>query len=86
MDRYAHDDSKIFKKWVDWQIGMYKKVFSKLKKEELISKWVEHEAHDSLPDVVMKMKPAIADMRKAGFKNIKFVYRKRTYSILMARK
>ncbi len=86
MDRYAHDDPKIFKGWLEWQIGMYKKVFSKLGKDELVKKWVEHEAYDSRPDVIMKMKPAVADMESAGFENIKFVFRKRTYSVLIARK
>ncbi|MDI6777661.1 MAG: class I SAM-dependent methyltransferase [Patescibacteria group bacterium] len=84
MDRYAHDDPKVFKEWLEWQIGMYKKVFSELGEDELIEQWVKHEAYDSRPDVIMKMKPALSDMKKAGFKNSKFVYRKRTYSVLTA--
>lgn len=86
MDRYAHDDPKIFEKWVAWQIGMYRKVFHRLGKDDLINKWVEHEKYDSRLDVIMRKKAAIADMKKAGFKDIKFVYQKRTYSILTARK
>ncbi len=86
MDRYAHDDPKVFKKWLDWQIGMYKRVFPRLGKEELVEQWLEHEAYDSRPDIIMKMKPAVADMKSAGFENIKFVFRKRTYSVLIARK
>jgi len=86
MDRYAQDNEKVFKKGLDWQIGMYKKVFSRLGKEDLIEKWLEHEDHDSRPDVIMKEGAAVSDMKKSGFKNIKFVYRKKTYSILTARK
>lgn len=86
MDRYAHDNSKIFKKWVAWQIGMYRKVFRRLGKDDLIEKWVEHEEYDSRSDVIMKMKTAVADMKKARFKDAKFVYRKKTYSILTAKK
>lgn len=86
MDRYAHDDPKVFKKWLEWQIGMYKKVFSELGKEDLIKQWVEHEAYDSRPDVLMKQKSSVADMKKAGFKDSKFVFRKRTYSVLTAKK
>jgi tRNA (cmo5U34)-methyltransferase len=86
MDRYAHDDPKIFKKWVEWQIGMYRKVFSELGKDDLVKKWVEHEDYDSRPDVIMKKKDAVADMKRVGFKNISFVYKKKTYSILTAKK
>lgn len=86
MDRYAQDDSKIFKKGLDWQIGMYHKVFSKLGKNDLLEKWLEHEEHDARPDIIMKEKSAVADIKKAGFKNIRFVFRKRTYAILTAKK
>src|SRR4030042_4820297 len=83
MDRYAHDDPKIFKQWVGWQIGMYRKVFSKMGKPELVAQWIKHEEYDSRPVVILKMKPAVMGMKKAGFKNIKFVYRKKTYAILI---
>lgn len=86
MDRYAQDDMKVFKKGLEWQIGMYKKVFSELGKNDLIQKWIEHEDHDAKPDIIMKEKSAIADMRRAGFRHIKFAYRKKTYAILTAKK
>jgi len=86
MDRYAHDNPKIFERWVDWQIGMYENIFPRLGEPELVKQWIAHEKYDSRPDVIMKMKSALADMKKAGFKNIKFTYRKKTYSILTARR
>ncbi len=84
MDRYAHDNPKVFAEWTKWQIGMYKKVFSELKQPDLIKRWIDHEKYDARPDVIMKLKPAVLDMKKIGFKDIKVVYRKKTYSVLAA--
>lgn len=84
MDRYAHDNPKVFAEWTKWQIGMYKKVFSKLNQPDLIKRWIDHEKYDARSDVIMKLKPAIIEMKRIGFKDAKVVYRKKTYLVLTA--
>jgi len=83
-DRYAFDDQKKFQQVLNWQIRQYKKVFSNLNKPDLLKEWMAHEEDDKKPEIIMKEKVAINQMKKIGFKNIKIIFRQKIHAVLVA--
>lgn len=83
-DKYAIDCAKEHEKELDKQFEQYEKTFLKYGKPEMAQKWIEHENHDKLPDIIMKEKESIKQMRKIGFKEVKIFYRNHLHAILTA--
>ncbi len=68
MDKYVYDDPEKEQKSFDEAVSRLKSISNKKVAETAI----KHEQEDRHPDIIMKENESAAEMKKIGFKNIKF--------------
>ena len=85
-DKCAIDDEAEHKKAFKYQLDMFEKTFSQIKRPDLAFAWIKHNLEDDKPLRKMRQKDYIALARKIGFKKTKVIFRKRMEAVLVSEK
>ena len=84
-DKYAQQ-GEAHREALNWQVGLFCDVLESRGQYDLLREWVLHYAEDEAADRVMPEADAIMRLELLGFANVKIVYRKYMYAVLVARK
>lgn len=69
-DRYAMDDSLEQLRLIQEEARSYCRVFTEMRRPDLLAEWIAHLFSDESPDHIMRLGPALQSMERLGFENI----------------
>jgi tRNA (cmo5U34)-methyltransferase len=85
-DRFALDDSLAQTRFTQTEAKHYFDVFGGLGRYDMLEQWIIHLFSDESADRLMRLGPALEQMRKIGFAQVDVVFREDVNTLLAARK
>lgn len=85
-DRYALDDTEQQTRVIQEELRQYFRVFSELRRPDLLEQWTLHLFADEAPEHVMRLEPALALYRKVGFEPVHVHVRYQNNAVVSAAK
>ncbi|MEQ1637716.1 MAG: class I SAM-dependent methyltransferase [Methylococcales bacterium] len=83
-DRYALDDISLHTRLTQDEVGGYFKVLIGLKKLDVLEHWIVHLFSDESVNHIMRETPALAQLKAAGFVDVKLSHRQQVNALVTA--
>ncbi|WP_045225625.1 class I SAM-dependent methyltransferase [Methyloterricola oryzae] len=83
-DRYALDDTREHTRLTQEEVAHWFRVFTDMGRTDLLEHWVVHLFSDESPDHIMRLTPALENLREAGFDRVDIHYREGVNALVSA--